>query len=98
MDRAKDKPIFVGGVYPSESDKDFIILKQRVNREQLSTYLNNPHVVQLAKEKGGYLDFDVVKTQKGNLAIKHNEFVPEKQVTTADHNPDRNLNDNPFVN
>ena len=51
MDRAKDKPIFVGGVYPSESDKDFIILKQRVNREQLMTYLNNPHVVQLAKEK-----------------------------------------------
>ena len=58
----------------------------------------NESELALAQKKGGYLDFDVSRTSKGNLAIKHNEFVPEKQVTTADHNPDRNFNnDSPFT-
>ena len=95
----KNKPVFVGGVYPSESPLEYILLKQRVNVAQLKDYLDNPHVKELAQKKGGYLDFDVSRTSKGNLCIKHNEFVPEKQVTTADHNPDRNFdNDNPFKN
>ena len=47
---------------------------------------------------------DVLKGRTGKFHIKFNEFIPERKVTTVEHNPDRNLDtgyangDNPFEN
>ena len=39
---------------------------------------------------------DVLKSKNGKLYIPFSEFIPEKKVTTSDHNPDRELDEVPF--
>ena len=98
----ENKPDFVGGVYLDESPKDFVILKMRMHVDRFQQHLDNPDVKSFVQKNNGYLTMDVLKSKNGKLYIPHSEFVPEKKVTTVEHNPDRNLdsgyakNDNPF--
>jgi|TARA_B100000073_G_C23431978_1_gene451643 hypothetical protein len=95
------KPEFVEGVYVEESPKDFVIAKQRMNVNSFLRFLDNPYVKEFIKKNNGYLNMDVLKGRTGKFHIKFNEFIPERKVTTVEHNPDRNLDDyngdNPFL-
>jgi hypothetical protein len=90
------KPDFVQGVYVEASDKDFVIVKQRVNVQRFQEFLNDSHVQQFAKKNNGYINMDVLRSKNGKLYIPFNEFIPEKKVTTTEHNPDRELDEVPF--
>jgi hypothetical protein len=90
------KPSFVQGVYLEESPKDFVVVKMRLNSDRFKEFLDNPHVTEFTKKNNGYLTMDVLKSRNGKLYIPFNEFLPEKKVTTVDHNPDRELDEVPF--
>lgn len=90
------KPDFVAGVYVEESPKDFVTCKMRLSVERFTQFLEDPYVKDFYKKNNGYLNMDVLKSKNGKLYIPFSEFIPEKKVTTTDHNPDRELDEVPF--
>lgn len=90
------KPDFVAGVYVEESPKDFVITKMRLSVERFTQFLQDPYVKDFYQKNNGYLNMDVLKSKNGKLYIPFSEFIPEKKVTTTDHNPDRELDEVPF--
>tara|TARA_R100000479_G_scaffold4513_1_gene2156 strand:+ start:1537 stop:1815 length:279 start_codon:yes stop_codon:yes gene_type:complete len=90
------KPDFVGGIYLDESPKDFVVVKMRLNVERFQQFLDNPYVKDFAKKNNGYINMDILKSKNGKLYIPFSEFIPEKKVTTTEHNPDRELDEVPF--
>lgn len=91
-----NKPSFVQGVYVEESPKEFVIVKMRLNVDRFQEFLENHHVKELIKKNNGYLNMDTLRSKNGKLYIPFNEFIPEKKVTTVEHNPDRDLDEVPF--
>jgi hypothetical protein len=90
------KPDFVGGIYLDESPKDFVVVKMRLNVERFQQFLDNSYVKDFAKKNNGYINMDILKSKNGKLYIPFSEFIPEKKVTTTEHNPDRELDEVPF--
>ena len=90
------KPDFVGGVYVDESPRDFVVVKMRLSVAKFQDFLNNSYVKEFAKKNNGWINMDVLKSKNGKLYIPFSEFIPEKKVTTVDHNPDRELDEVPF--
>jgi|TARA_R100001509_G_scaffold158386_1_gene123518 hypothetical protein len=90
------KPDFVGGIYLDESPKEFVVVKMRLNVERFQQFLDNPYVKDFAKKNNGYINMDILKSKNGKLYIPFSEFIPEKKVTTTEHNPDRELDEVPF--
>ena len=91
-----NKPDFVGGIYLDESPKEFVVVKMRLNVERFQQFLDNPYVKDFAKKNNGYINMDILKSKNGKLYIPFSEFIPEKKVTTTEHNPDRELDEVPF--
>lgn len=96
------KPDFIEGVYVDQSPKDFVVTKQRMHVSRFQQYLENPYVKDFIKKNNGYLNMDVLISSKtGKYYIPFSQFIPEKKVTTVEHNPDRDLDDyngdNPFL-
>jgi len=90
------KPDFVGGIYLDESPKEFVVVKMRLNVERFQQFLDNSYVKDFAKKNNGYINMDILKSKNGKLYIPFSEFIPEKKVTTTEHNPDRELDEVPF--
>tara|TARA_R100000742_G_C4268240_1_gene86590 strand:+ start:197 stop:475 length:279 start_codon:yes stop_codon:yes gene_type:complete len=90
------KPDFVGGIYLDESPKEFVVVKMRLNVDRFQQFLENPYVKEFAKKNNGYINMDILKSKNGKLYIPFSEFIPEKKVTTTEHNPDRELDEVPF--
>jgi len=90
------KPDFVGGVYVEDSPKDFVVAKMRLHIPRFVQFLENSYVKEFAKKNNEYINMDILKSKNGKLYIPFSEFIPEKKVTTTDHNPDRELDEVPF--
>ena len=39
---------------------------------------------------------DILESKNGKFYMPFSEFIPEKKVTSTDHNPDRDLDEAPF--
>jgi hypothetical protein len=96
------KPDFVQGIYVDQSPKDFVVAKQRMNVPSFLQYLENPYVKDFIKKNNGYLNMDIlIGNESKKYYIPFSQFIPEKKVTTVEHNPDRDLDnyngDNPFA-
>jgi hypothetical protein len=49
------------------------------------------------KENNGWLNMDVLKSKKGGYYVGYSTWKPNKEVTTSQHSPDRELVDDlPF--
>ena len=47
-------------------------------------------------KNNGYLNMDILESKNGKFYMPFSEFIPEKKVTSTDHNPDRDLDEAPF--
>ena len=84
----------VKGLYAKEADVDFVITRLSIKVEDLNNFLQEKkHVI---KENNGWINMDILKSKGGKLYASYDDWKPQKQVTTADHSPDREDDNLPF--
>ena len=85
--------IFVNGLYTYTNDKHYIVCKCSLNVEKFKEQLEEKEIVKHIKENEGYLKFVTMiskKTGKPYSKIEDNSY---KEVTSKEHSPDRNTED-----
>tara|TARA_R100000742_G_C4210394_1_gene36934 strand:+ start:251 stop:529 length:279 start_codon:yes stop_codon:yes gene_type:complete len=90
------KPDFVQGIYCEPSNKDFVKVKMRMSVDRFQKFLEEPTVKEFYNKNNGYLNMDILESKNGKFYMPFSEFIPEKKVTSTDHNPDRDLDEVPF--
>lgn len=84
----------VKGLYAKEADVDFVITRLSIKVEELNQFLSEKKNV--IKENNGWIKMDILKSKSGKLYASYDDWKPQKQVTTADHSPDREDDGLPF--
>ena len=84
-----DKIKFISGLYPKPAKVDWVKSDVSVNIELLIEELNKltPNAIK------GFITLSLCESKAGKQYFKLNDYKP-KEVTTADHSPDRD--DLPF--
>jgi len=84
--------IFINGLYTYTNDKSYIVSKNSLNVEKFNELLSDPKVQQHIKENEGYLKFVTMLSKAGKpySKLENNNY---KEVTSKEHSPDRNNED-----
>lgn len=91
-----DKPqrLFADGMFAYETDKDWLPFRISIRAKEFAeTLIKYKH---LAEQNDGKLNIDIKKSSKGSLFAEINTWKKEKEVTSAEHSPDREEVDLPF--
>jgi|TARA_X000001388_G_scaffold74988_1_gene68946 hypothetical protein len=84
---------FASGVYTKTAPQDFVHSKMSINYDAFSKWVQTPEVQQHIKDNEGYLKIDTLYSKdKSKLFSKLNTLQKKKEVTSAQHSPDRNTN------
>tara|TARA_R100001129_G_scaffold134197_3_gene95498 strand:+ start:193 stop:450 length:258 start_codon:yes stop_codon:yes gene_type:complete len=84
-----DKIKFISGLYPKPAKVDWVKSDVSVNIELLIEELNKLK----PRATKGFINLSLCESKAGKQYFKLNDYKP-KEVTTADHSPDRD--DLPF--
>ena len=84
----------VNGLFAKEGEVDFVITRLNIKVEEFNQFLADKKNV--IKENNGWIKMDILKSRSGKLYASYNDWKPQKQVTTADHTPDREDDGLPF--
>ena len=84
-----DKIKFISGLYPKPAKVDWVKSDVSVNIELLIEELKKLK----PRATKGFINLSLCESKAGNQYFKLNDYKP-KEVTTADHSPDRD--DLPF--
>lgn len=87
-----DNTIFINGLYTYTNDKSYIVSKNSLNVEKFNELLQDPAVQKHIKENEGYLKFVTMISKNGKpySKLENNNY---KEVTSKEHSPDRNNDD-----
>lgn len=88
---------FVNSIIPKGSDLDFVVCKLSIKVEELQAFLKSKE--QFSKDNDGWINVDILKSKNdpSKLYSKFSTWKPKKQqVTSSQHQPDRELDDVPF--
>ena len=88
---------FVNGIIPKESKLDWVVLNMSVKVEELQNFLKSKE--QFAKDNDGWINIDVLrsKNDQSKIYCKFSTWKPKtRQVSSGEHQPDRELDDVPF--
>ena len=88
----KTETVFINGLYTYTNDKSYIVSKNSLNVEKFLEQLKDPDVQKHIKENEGYLKFVTMlgKSGKPYSKLENNNY---KEVTSKEHSPDRNTED-----
>jgi hypothetical protein len=91
-------PEFVNSIIPKESTLDFVVCKLNIKVVDLIQFLKTKE--EFASDNNGFITIDVLrsKNDRSKVYSKFSDWKPQKQVTSAQHQPDRELDndDLPF--
>tara|TARA_X000001382_G_scaffold108878_1_gene84882 strand:- start:3017 stop:3298 length:282 start_codon:yes stop_codon:yes gene_type:complete len=84
--------IFINGLYTYKGTKEYIISKNSLNVEQFTKQLQDPDIQKHISENKGYLKFVTMigKSGKPYNKLESNNY---KEVTSQQHSPDRDDDD-----
>ena len=92
------KAEFVNSIIPKTSNLDFVVCKLSVKVDELQAFLKTKQ--EFANGNNGFITIDILKSKNDPSKIysKFSDWKPkQEQVTSAQHQPDRELNnDLPF--
>ena len=88
----KTDTVFINGLYTYTNEKSFIVSKNSLNVEKFLEQLKDPDVQKHIKENEGYLKF-ITMLSKGGKPYSKLENNNYKEVTSKEHSPDRNTED-----
>ena len=88
----KTDTIFINGLYTYKGTKDYIVSKNSLNVEKFKQQLDDPDIQKHIKENEGYLKFITMISKAGKpySKLESNNY---KEITSKEHSPDRNNND-----
>jgi len=88
----KSDTVFINGLYTYTNEKSFIVSKNSLNVEKFLEQLKDPDVVKHIEENEGYLKFITMLSKAGKpySKLENNNY---KEVTSKEHSPDRNTED-----
>jgi len=89
----KTEKLFADGMFAFETDRDWLPMRISVNLEQFAKTMVKFKDIAAANE--GRLNIDIKKGNSGKLYAEVNTWKKEKEVTSAEHSPDRTA-DLPF--
>jgi|DEB0MinimDraft_6_1074348.scaffolds.fasta_scaffold80695_3 hypothetical protein len=89
-----NKKLFADGMFAYETDKDWLPMRISFRVKEFAETLIK--YKDLADQNDGKLNIDIKKSSKGSLFAEINTWKKEREVTTADHSPDRQEADLPF--
>ena len=85
----------VNGVFAKEAPQDFVVSRLSIKVADFVQFLRDKEG--LIKENNGWLNMEVLKSKKGGYYVGNSTWKPNKEVTTSQHSPDRELvGDLPF--
>ena len=84
---------FASGVYTKTAPQDFVHSKMSIQYNSFIKWTQTPEVQQHIKDNDRYLKIDTLYSKdKQKLFSKLNTLQKKKEVTSAQHSPDRNNN------
>ena len=88
----KTDTVFVNGLYTYTNEKSFIVSKNSLNVEKFLEQLKDPDVQKHIKENEGYLKYITMLSKAGKpySKLESNNY---KEITSKEHSPDRNNNE-----
>lgn len=88
----KTETVFINGLYTYTNDKSYIVSKNSLNVEKFLEQLKDPDVQKHITENEGYLKFVTMLSKAGKpySKLENNNY---KEVTSKEHSPDRNTED-----
>jgi len=90
----KTEKLFADGLFAFHTEKDWLPMRLSVKVDEFAkTLIKNK---ELAAENEGRLNIDIKRGSSGKLYAEINTWKKEKQVTAAEHSPDRKEADLPF--
>ena len=89
----KTDTVFINGLYTYTNEKSFIVSKNSLNVEKFLEQLKDPDVQKHIKENEGYLKFITMLSKKAGKPYSKLENNNYKEVTSKEHSPDRNTED-----
>ena len=89
----KTDTVFINGLYTYTNEKSFIVSKNSLNVEKFLEQLKDPDVQKHIKENEGYLKYVTMLSNKTNKPYSKLENNNYKEVTSKEHSPDRNTED-----
>jgi|TARA_S200002703_G_scaffold68494_1_gene59484 hypothetical protein len=84
--------VFINGLYTYKGSKPYIVSKNSLNVEKFKQMLEDPTVQKHIKENEGFLKF-VTMVSKNDKVYSKLEDNSYREVTSKQHSPDRNAND-----
>lgn len=90
----KSEKLFADGLFAYETEKEWLPVRLSVRVEEFAQTLIKHK--ELAAENEGRLNIDIKRSSKGKLFAEINTWKKEKEVTRAEHSPDREEVDLPF--
>ena len=90
----KTEKLFADGMFAFQTDKDWLPMRISVKVEEFAKTLVKHKELAAANE--GRLNIDIKKASSGKLYAEVNTWKKEKEVTKAEHSPDREEVDLPF--
>lgn len=91
------KTEFVNSIIPKTSSLDFVVCKLSIKVEELQAFLKTKE--EFAQGNNGFITVDILKSKNDPSKIysKFSDWKPQaQQVTSGQHQPDRELDDVPF--
>ncbi len=82
---------FVDGIVPKKGNKDFVVCNLNFKVNEFAQYLIAKK--QWAEDNNGWLTVQILRTKNDpdKYWAKFSDFKPQKQVSSAEHSPDREV-------
>ena len=90
----KKEKLFADGMFAFETEKDWLPMRISVNVAEFAKTLVKHK--ELAASNEGRLNIDIKRSGSGKLYAEVNTWKKEREVTKAEHSPDREEVDLPF--
>lgn len=86
-------PDFTHGIYYKKGTQKYIDFKVQINLEQLRNYVELDKVKEHLQQNNNKLDITVKTSKAGNLYGKLDDLSYKKELTSSQHSPDRDDED-----